>query len=87
VHYRAPATARDTDAIFRRVMREGGVGFVTRWIMWAGVRWGAVANPARRPGWWIDAPLVLLITLLMLAVVAAGLLAVHVAVGGLLSLL
>jgi hypothetical protein len=82
-----PATARDTDALFRRVMREAGVSFVTAWIMWCGVRWGALLNPARRAGWWADAPLVLLITLLMLAVVVLGLLAVHDGVGALLSLL
>lgn len=53
-----PVTARDVDGLFRRVMREAGVGFVTRGTMWVGVRWGALANPARRPGWWRDAPLV-----------------------------
>lgn len=59
---------RDTDGLFRRVMREGGVGLVTRWIMWVGVRWGALANPARRRGWWQDAPAVLALTAVMLAV-------------------
>lgn len=62
----APIDARDTDGLFRRVMREAGVGPVTRWVMWAGVRWGALANPARRAGWHRDAPLVLLITALLL---------------------
>ena len=63
----APVGARDTDGLFRRVMRECGVGFVTRWVMWVGVRWGALANPARRAGWWRDAPLVLLISALVAA--------------------
>lgn len=66
--------ARDTDGLFRRVMREadtaarragnrkGRIGPVTRWAMWTGVRWGALANPARRDGWWRDAPTVLGIT-------------------------
>lgn len=61
--------SRDADGIFRRTMREAGVGFVTRWLLWCGVRWGALANPARRPGWWRDAPAVLGIT--AAAVVAA----------------
>lgn len=59
-------SARDTDAIFRRVMREAGVDLLTRWLVWTGVRWGALANPARREGWHRDAPLVLLISLLAL---------------------
>src|SRR5690349_1925021 len=48
-------TARDTDGLFRRVMRELGVTFVLRWFIWTGVRWGAAANGIRRPGWWKDA--------------------------------
>jgi hypothetical protein len=71
------ASSRDVDGLFRRVMREEGVGLVTRWAMWAGVRWGALFNPARRPGVWRDLPLVLLITLLELAVVVAVLLGLH----------
>jgi hypothetical protein len=70
-------SARDADAIFRRVMREAGVGFFTRWAMWAGVRWGALLNPARRPGIWRDLPAVLAITVLELAVVAAVVLGLH----------
>jgi len=70
---------RDVDGLFRRVMRECGVGFVTRWVMWAGVRWGAAANPCRRPGWWRDGPLVVLITALIGAVVAGAVWAVDAA--------
>jgi hypothetical protein len=45
--------AVDTDGLFRRVMREeDGVPNVVAWIMWTGVRWGALFNPARRAGWW-----------------------------------
>ena len=29
------------DGIFRRVMRELGVGFIRRWVMWAAVRLGS----------------------------------------------
>lgn len=54
--------SRDVDGLFRRVMRESGVGPVTRWVMWTGVRWGALANRSRRPGWLRDAPAVLGIT-------------------------
>lgn len=68
---RATVSSRDTDGLFRRVMRECGVGFVTRWVMWTGVRWGALANPARRAGWWKDAPALLGITALTLAAAAA----------------
>jgi hypothetical protein len=82
----APATGRDTDALFRRVMAEGGVGFVTRWIMWCGVRWGAAKNPARSARWWADAPLVAGITALELAALAAVVVWLHVLVDALLGL-
>ncbi len=63
-------SSRDADGLFRRVMRESGVGPVTRWLMWTGVRLGALANPARRDGWWRDAPAVAAISATALA--AAG---------------
>jgi len=73
----APASARDTDGVFRRIMREEGVPLARRWLIWCGVRWGAVANPARRAGWWRDAPAVLGISLLAAPVVVpAGLLVI-----------
>jgi hypothetical protein len=62
-------TSRDADGIFRRVMRELGVPVVRRWLMWAGVRWGALTDPARRPGWAISAPGVLAISVLAAPVV------------------
>ncbi len=52
-------SSRDADGLFRRMMREARVPFLTRWLMWTGVRWGALGNRARRGGWWRDAPLVL----------------------------
>lgn len=61
-------TSRDADGIFRRVMREEGVGFATRWCMWAAVRWAAFANPLRRPGTWRDLPLMVPITAAVLSV-------------------
>lgn len=69
------ADSHETDSIFRRIMREEDVDPLRRWVMWTGVRWGALANPARREGWLKDSPKVLGITLLLLAVlflVAAG---------------
>lgn len=62
-------TSRDADGIFRRVMRELGVPVVRRWLMWAGVRWGALTDPERRPGWAISAPGVLAISALAAPVV------------------
>jgi hypothetical protein len=56
-------TARDADGIFRRVLRESGVPVLRRWLMWCGVRWGALADPLRRRGWLLSAPGVLAITL------------------------
>jgi hypothetical protein len=83
----SPVNARQTDGLFRRVMRESGVGFVTRWVMWCGVRWGALANPARRSGWWRDSPAVIAISTAVLAAAGAALLAVHQLVGWFLQLL
>lgn len=64
-------SSRDTDGLFRRMAREGGAGLVTRWLLWVGVRWGALLNPHRRPGWLRDAPLVVGITVAVLAVILA----------------
>ena len=60
---------RDADGIFRRSMRELGVPVVRRWLMWTGVRWGALANPRRRRGWVLSAPAVLAISVLAAPVV------------------
>lgn len=57
-------SSRDADALFRRILRECDVDFVTRWLMWTGVRWGALFSGYRRAGWIKDAPLVLLISVL-----------------------
>lgn len=74
-----PVNAVDTDGLFRRVMAEGGTPWLIRWVMWAGVRWGALKNPARRAGWFKGgAPwLVMLITLIELAVVVGSFLGLH----------
>lgn len=71
-------TARDTDGVFRRIMREDGVPFVLRWLVWTGVRWGAIFNRSgtRRPGWWRDAPVVLFWTVLFAPFVLPSMVAV-----------
>lgn len=51
-------SSSDADGLFRRIAREGGTGWATRWHLWAGVRLGALANPVRRPGIARDLPLV-----------------------------
>ena len=60
---------RDADGIFRRSMRELGVPVVRRWMMWTGVRWGALANPRGRRGWVLSAPAVLAVSVLAAPVV------------------
>jgi hypothetical protein len=53
------ASAVDTDAIFHRIARDHGTDPVTARLLWVGVRWGALFNPARRAGWLKTAPAVL----------------------------
>jgi uncharacterized protein DUF1353 len=71
----------DADGTFRRAMRELGVPFLRRWIMWAAVRWGALFKPRGRKGWWRESWRVLLITLFALpfALPAAVVIAVSIA--------
>jgi Protein of unknown function (DUF1353) len=66
--------AVDADGLFRRVMREADeVPTVVAWVMYAGVRWGALFNPARRTGWlrWNSAAPTVGITVVLLAAVSA----------------
>lgn len=62
-------SSRDADGLFRRMAREGGAGLVTRWLLWLGVRYGALANPARRPGIARDLPLMGGLTVALVAAV------------------
>jgi len=62
-------SSREADGIFRRVMRESGVPVLRRWLMWAGVRWGALADGRRRAGWLGSAPGVLAISVVAAPVV------------------
>ena len=72
-------TSRQADGIFRRVMREHGVPLLRRWLMWCGVRWGALTDPLRRPGWWHSAPGVVAISVLAAPVVVPPALLIAVA--------
>ncbi len=69
----------DADGIFRRAMRELGVPFFHRWVMWAAVRWGALVKPGGRAGWSEEAPRVLLLTLVAAPLLVSPVLAVVMA--------
>ncbi len=60
---------READGIFRQAMRLEGVAFLRRWVMWTGVRWGALFAKNGRKEWWKDAWLVLPITFLVAFVI------------------
>lgn len=63
-------SSRDVDGLFRRQVREDGTGLVKRWLLWWGVRLGALGRRARRAGWlhWKDTPIFVAITVPLLAV-------------------
>lgn len=65
---------RDADGVFRQAMRTLGVPFLRRWIMWAGVRWGALTTADGRKHWWLDAPKVIPITLCVLPILTPAVL-------------
>lgn len=52
---------RDADGIFLQALRILGVPFLQRWLMWTGVRLGALKSASTRKEWSKDAPLVLTI--------------------------
>ena len=60
----------DADGVFRRAMRELGVPFLRRWLMWTAVRWAALRKPGGRRRWLTEAPRVLLFSVVALPVVA-----------------
>lgn len=62
-------TANDTDNIFRKNARDEGTDVVRAELLWLGVRYGALKNPARRDGWFETAPRVVLDTVAVLGVV------------------
>lgn len=57
------------DWVFRDAMKNLGVPFARRWVMWAGVRLGAIGNPRRRAGSLRTLPQVLLVLILSSPVV------------------
>ena len=59
----------DADGLLRRAMRELGVPFLQRWIMWAAVRWAALFKPRGLQGAWIELPRMLVVTALALPIV------------------
>jgi hypothetical protein len=67
--------SRDTDGLFRRVMRELGVSAPRRWLMWAGVRWGSITGHRWHPEDWATLPGVLAISLAAAPFVLPGALA------------
>lgn len=71
----------DADGIFRRVLREAGIGHALRWLMWAAVRFGSGMEDADRKEWLIFSGIVIavmsLVSLLMV-IFAAGLIAMFV---------
>jgi hypothetical protein len=71
-------TSRHVDRMFREAMKVSGVSIPRRWVMWAGVRLGAIGNPKRRAGSLSTFPMVLLVILLSMPVVLIPSLAVQV---------
>jgi Protein of unknown function (DUF1353) len=61
---------RDADGLFRQAMRELGVPFLRRWMMWAAVRWAAAKKGGLTKDWWIEFPRLLLLTIVVLPIVA-----------------
>jgi hypothetical protein len=70
--------SNDVDRQFREAMKVSGVTFPRRWIMWAGVRLGAIGNKKRRAGSLKTFPQVLLVLLLASPVVLIPSLVVQV---------
>lgn len=71
-------SARDADGVFRRILREEGTPELLRWLVWTGVRWGALfsSNSVRRQGWHRDAFPVIMLSLLFAPFVLPAMLSV-----------
>jgi uncharacterized protein DUF1353 len=61
------------DEIFRLAMQELRVPWYRRWVMWTGVRWGALFNGRRRAGWHKEMFKTLAATLLALPLIVPSL--------------
>lgn len=75
----ADVTSSDADGIFRRVLREAGVGFSLRWLMWAAVRFGSGMEDATAREWvqiTVICGLVFTLLLTLTTVVIAGVITV-----------
>lgn len=59
----------DADALFQRAMRDLGVPFLRRWLMWTAVRWAALVKPGGRDGWSREAWRVLLVSAVAVPIV------------------
>ena len=82
---------READGILRQAMRLEDVPFVTRWVMWAAVRWGALTRFGDEPqdehgsrawtgakDWWRDVHLILIWSVLALLFVAVPAVAISI---------
>lgn len=75
-------TLADADGIFRRSMRELGVPFLRRWLMWAAVRIGALRKPGGRERWIRDSLAVFPLAILALPFLAPPAILIGVALLG-----
>jgi hypothetical protein len=66
-----PFSSIDTDAVFRKNARDGGTDVFRSELLWLGVRYGALANAARRDSWLRTAPRVFLGTVVIFALLVA----------------
>lgn len=67
--------SKDTDGLFRRMMAELDVPILKRWIMWAAVRWAALASKTGRrqvDGILEDLPLMILFSILSIPAILPG---------------
>lgn len=73
-------TSRDIDGIFRRAMEDLGVRWDRRWVMWTGVRWGALFSGYRsyERGFVRDLPRVLGISIIALGTTLLGVVGVSI---------
>jgi hypothetical protein len=71
-------TSTHVDWMFYQAMKASGVSFPRRWVMWAGVRLGAIGNPKRRRGSLRTLPRLLLVLLLSAPVVVPPSLVVQI---------
>jgi len=71
---------RDADGIFHQALRQLGVPFLRRWMMWAAVRWIAVKTPGQRADWWRDAWRIVPITMLAVPIVAPAAIVIAVTI-------